>query len=287
MELYNFYQIAYMTLYTTAGMFTKNEALLVAWSALIGVCLWTAAFILQGIGLFVMAKKRGMKRKWMAFVPFVNIYYMGKLAEECSFFGHKMKNAGVYAMVAQILATMMALAFVLAECYLYYNHGAPQRENTLMTPYWPGLSGFSLTVSKFYDYGGYVLPIFSLITQLLLLILTMALYKKYTPKNYRLWAMIVFFMPVARFVIIFCMRNRQAVDYEAYIQKRREEFARRQQEYYNTRGGRPPYGSPYGMGGYQGNPTPPSEPKPDDEPFGEFSSDKNKSEGEKSDDFFR
>ena len=92
MEILNFYQGSSLLFHMiTRG---ENEALAISLGLIVGVVLWIAAFVLQGAGLFVMAKRRHLKKKWLAFVPFANIYYMGKLAGECGFFGHKMKNAG-------------------------------------------------------------------------------------------------------------------------------------------------------------------------------------------------
>ncbi len=294
MEFYNFYQLSALF----SSFFTKGEVQTITLGVLVGGGLWILFFILQGIGLCTMARRRGIKHKALAFIPFANIYYMGKLAGECGFFGHKMKNAGIYAMIAQIFATLVAVAYVLSEWYLYFYHGVPQSETGVgvvtSIPYWSGLTGFSLTVSKFYDYGGFFISIFNLISQLLMIVLLIGLYKKYSPRNYFGLGMLTFFFPIARFIAVFALRNREAVDFEAYMRRRREEYIRRQQQYYNQYGNpynRPYGGSPYGMGGY-GNPNPnPNPAPPAEEPFGEFSSDRKGNTGgeekdENSDGFF-
>ncbi len=282
MEFYSLYQAASMI----AALFSKGAdiALVMLSGLAVGLGIWLLLFILQGIGLFVMAKRRNIKHKWLAFIPFANIYYMGKLAGECGFFGHKMKNAGLYAMLAQILASAVTLLYVLSEVYLYYNYGAPQQSDSMFaSPFWMDLTGFALTVSKFYLYSGTLLSIINLIYQLMSIILVIALYKKYTPKNYFPLAFLAFFIPIARYITVFALRNREAIDYEEYMRKRREEFMRRQQQYYNSYGGpnmRSPYGpNPYGMGGYNGQPQ--SAPKEED-PFEEFASDnKGNTDGKK------
>jgi hypothetical protein len=99
----------------------------------------------------------------------------------------------------------------------------------------------------------------------------MALCKKYAPKNYMVLSILVLFIPVARFIVIFALRNRQPIDYEAYMRARREAYIRSQQQYYNRQN---PYGNPYG-GQYNpyGQDTP--SPRKPEEPFGEFSSQNN------------
>ncbi len=290
MELYNFYQLVKTTLF-----FSSMEAgLNVTISACVGAGLWLLFFILQGIGLCTMAKNRGVARSWLAFIPFANIYYMGKLVGECSLFGHKMKNAGLYAMIAQILAALVASAYILSECYLYVNHGAPQVDENYGTRFWVNLTGFSLGVSRFYEYSTYILLLVHLVAQLLMVVLLIGLYRKYAPGAYRGLALLSFFLPEARFIVVLVLRNRPAFDFEEYLRRQNEEYIRRRQEYYRTHGN--PYSRGYGpYGSYQNDPynrgynqqQPPQQPPKPEEPFEEFSSQRGGSNGGKDgDDFF-
>lgn len=287
MEIYNFYNIA--TLITS--LFVRTETFLPIYGSIGGVLLWIAAFILQGIGSSIMAKNRGMKNRALAFVPFVNIWYIGKLAGESQFFGQRVKRAGMYAMIAQIITTLITCAMIASEVYLWTAYGAPQ-ETQLGSAYWPGLTGFALTVSKFYDLSWYLLSIFQLICSILLVIMLMSLYKKYEPRNHFVLSMLTLFAPISRFFIIFAIRNRKAIDYEAYKRARQEAYMRRQQQYYNqhsnpyNRQGGNPYGNgQYGQDPYGQNGAPPKS----EEPFSEFSSSsngKNSTESDKNSDGF-
>ena len=82
MEIYDIY----FTLSYTLSMLIPTERVpltqSLAYGLLGAILLWGALFILQGVGLYVMAKKQGLKKKGLAFVPFVNILYMGKIAGE-------------------------------------------------------------------------------------------------------------------------------------------------------------------------------------------------------------
>ncbi len=267
MELYNFYSMAYMV----TRLFTNDLKGIVLGGSIAGVLLWIFMFLLQGIGIYVIARRLNMRGKALAFVPFANIFYLGKIVGECQFFGQKMKRAGLYAMIAQILTTILTVAYILAEVYLVWNFKPLQDETGMI--YWVGLEGFAGTVNTFYEIGGLLMSLFSLVTQILLIILMIGFFKKYSPSNYRFLAILIFFLPIARFISIFALRNREPFDYEAYMRRQREAYMRRQQQYYNTYGNpygqQPPYGgSPYGMGGYQGEQGQ-SAQKPE-EPFGEF-----------------
>ena len=69
MEIYNFYQAATII----ASLFTNENVTTFMVAALISSLLWLGVFALQGVGIYTMAKRRGLKKKGLAFVPFVNI----------------------------------------------------------------------------------------------------------------------------------------------------------------------------------------------------------------------
>ncbi|MBE7077923.1 MAG: hypothetical protein E7377_04380 [Clostridiales bacterium] len=281
MELYYFYNIARLT----ASFFAKTERDLINtfyWGLGFGIALWLVFFILQGFGLYTMAKKRGYEKKVLAFVPFVNIWYMGKLAGNCNFFGQKVKRAGMYAMIAQIITAVLSLMVLAAEMYLWVRHGVPEITE-MGSAYWTGLKGFSLTVAQFYDLSGYLLSIFQLIYEILLVVLLIGLYRRYTPKNYMTLGILTLFVPASRYIVIFVLRNRQSIDYEAYMRARREAYMRQQQQYYNRYDN--PYNNPYNnpYGSQYGNGNSRSAPE---EPFAEFSSTNNSENNGDSDGFF-
>ena len=287
MELYSLYQSVRIVLYL------YNGGVETSWTPVLTIALaagiWLAFFILQGVGVYTMAKRRGMKRKGLAFVPFANIWYIGKLAGECNVFGQKMKRAGLYAMLAQIVTTVVCALAVAAEIFLFLSEGVPLFDD--LGFYWMDLSGFTDTVYKFYNISDYILSIFQLIYEILMLILLFGLYKKYYPKNYLVLGMLSLFIPLSRFVIVFVLRNRNAVDYDAYMRARREAYMRQQQQYRNTYGnpygggyGSPynnPYGNPYGGNPYAQQPRPQQPQQEPEDPFSEFSGGKSTSSADK------
>lgn len=270
MELYGFYTTIMMFL---GGIKERKTALIIG---VVGAfAILAVLFVFQAIGLFIMAKKQNLKTKWLAFIPFANIMLMGKLAGECSFFGQKMKRAGLYTMLAQLIATVLLVATVFAENYLYFKHGEPLEESWLAMQ-WSGLVGFDRFLSEYLVYSVFVVLMLELIYKVLSLVLVIGLCKKYSPSNYLLLSFLVLLIPEARFILVFILRKRKAVDYGEYIKAKQEEFIRRHQQYYNTYGNpytRNPYGNPYGNPYAQNpyNPQPQQPQKPED-PFSEFSS---------------
>ena len=294
MELYNFFY----TMTSVFSVFGEMSVRSSLYSGLIvGAVLLLVLFILQGVGLYVMAKKRDIKNRWMAFVPFVSILYIGKLAGECNVFGHKMKRIGLYTMLAQIVTSLLLIAIIVAEFHLYINCVENIHYTETGIPYWGGLEGIDQKIHNFYEFGNYLVAIFQLIYRILMIILIMALCKCYNPQNYIFMSILTFMIPMSRFIIIFVFRNRKAVDYAAYMRAKKEEYMRRQQYYYrNNPYNQNPYGNPYnnpynrnpynqnpyGQGNYNQPPYGQDETKktPED-PFEEFSNG-NHSDEEKS-----
>ncbi len=235
--------------------------------------IWLALFVLQGIGLYKMAQNKECKHKWLAFVPFANLIYIGKIAGECDVFGHKMRHAGLYTMIAQIVTTLCCAFVIFSEIYLYMVHGLPSyvpMETGEVLPVWVNLNEPGTTIYMLYRISDYILSIVELIYQILLLILLMGLYRRYNPKNYRIFSILNFFIPLARYVVIFAHRNNKEIDYEAYMRARREAFIRSRQ--YNPYGPYNPYGNPYG------NTTAQEEKKEPEAPFAEFGGEKKSDE---------
>lgn len=259
MGLQSIYEYAHIF----CGFFTKHksqEYTLTA-SLIVAGGLFLVLFVLQGIGIYTMAKRRGMKKKFLAFVPFANLYYIGKLVGECIVCGQRMKRAGLYAMIAEIIGATVFIASILTELYLYTTVGEPILDG-FGYPDWSGmgLTGTSYALAKINEICNYVVMILVLVESIMVLLLMAGLFKKYSPGNYFMLGVIIAFIPVARYILIFVLRNRQPVDYEAYIRARREAYMRQQQQYYNTYGRG--YSNPY-------QPNPPQRPKPQD-PFSEF-----------------
>lgn len=247
--------------------FSDDSTLVLKLGLGVGAGIWLILFILQGIGLYVMAKHRGIKKRALAFVPFANIWYMGKLAGECRVFGRKVKRVGLYAMLAQIALTLLMGLYLAAELYLYMK-GEPIYPETSHYPYW-GFDGFAGKVESFYKYGDLFIAIFDLTYVILMIVLLNGLFKQYAPKKYMILSILFVFLSPARFVTVFCLRNKEPIDYEAYMRARREAYIRQRQQYYNRYGngsyGGNPYGNPYQQNPYQNQP-----PKQPEEPFGEF-----------------
>ncbi|MBQ8229592.1 MAG: sulfur globule family protein [Clostridia bacterium] len=294
MEVYNLYRQLFDSLrqinYNSSSKLGASSTLLL-YSLGIAFLVWAVFYLFQAFGLYAMAKKQGLKRKALAFIPFANIYYMGKITGECRFFARKVKHIGLYAMLVQILVSVAACLTVAAEIYLYTTYGEPTRYDTttelgviLGSPVWEGAtSGLGKAAVWYLNYGELLfVSTFGLVYEILMLVLVIALFKKYTMRGYFPLSILSVFVPFSRYIIIFVLRNREPIDYEAIMRARREAYIRQQQQYQN-RYGNPygnPYNNPYGYGNPYGNPyggqsngqNQNSAPPKQEDPFEEFSS---------------
>lgn len=246
MELYSVYRVIFLFALISTDGYVSARVFIAA--AAVAVAVWLALFILQGVGLYKMAKNVGLRNKWLAFVPFGDLFFMGKLSGSSEIFGRKMKRPGLYAMLASIGSSVFCIAAAVAEALLFTKYGSFIVENE-QGYQWVNLSGFGLYVYNFYRFSDFFIGIFELVYIILLLILLMGLYKRYYAKGYLLLSWLGLFLPVSRYIVVFVLRKNKNRPYEEYLRQRREEFLRRQSQ--NPYGAYGPYG-PYGSYGPYG-----------------------------------
>ena len=274
MELYSVFTTVVQTFLMFGARATGSTLVT---GLIVGSGVWLSLFILGAFGIYRMAKRMGLKRRWLAFFPIVNLVYIGKITGEFYIFGQKMKRCGLYAMLAQIAATLLCVCLLVSQIYLYFVEGAPVYDVEMGESIWHNLSGFSLKMYKFYELS-YTLSTFAqLIYQIFLVLLLNGLYRKYAPKNYFIFLILAFIVPPARYIVTFALSGKKPIDYEAYMRARREAYIRQQQQYYGNGYGSPynrPYNNPYANP--YNRPQQPPQPQPE-EPFAEFGGKKEES----------
>lgn len=262
MEFFDFAYIAQLlmqytmsfTVDVSADLQTQLEAFVAAYrqAMLIGLCIaagiYLVCLVMGGIGMHVMAKKRGMKGSWMAFLPFLNTLYAGKLAGETNFFGKKVKWMGG----AAALLEFVHVGLSVFSFYILFSFMRPEYCDPITTA--DGLFGgaefvpsklpvgmrWMLTADTVCEILTYVFYLFLLLAMCMLFY---SFYRKYYARSPFIMMFLSALLPFRGFVI-FAVRNNTPVDYDAWMRQRMEEFSRRQQQ------GRP--GNYGGYGGYSG-----------------------------------
>ena len=252
-------------------------------SALAVLGVYLILLIFGGIGLNKLAKKQGLKHRWMAFLPFFNTYYAGKLAGETQFFGQKMKRVGLYAMLAEILYVALQVLVMVATVISYFpeyrtlevTDGALTGQPNSSMPAW---------LDPAITYGNLVAYLLWFFVIIFFCVLYIAFFRKYYARGPILLAFLSSVLPFRGFTI-FAVRNNAPVDYNDYIRRRTQAYMRNNQPYGPY--GQGPQDGPYGQGPQNG---PQNGPDPfdgfggpdsgnsgsggsssDDDPFSEFS----------------
>lgn len=235
---------------------------------IISALIYIPLYVLKGIALMKMAKKKNCKNTFLAWIPILSTFYMGEINGKTNFFNKKVKHFGIYASIAEILAVCAGMAFIiLIDMVLpYYNFNLQIFQNVPQNLLWI-TDNYTLLVvlSNVVLIGYYLLKIPVLAT----------LIRDFYPRNYFFMALFSIILPVEG-LVLFAIRNNQPIDYEVYVNKMREEYIRRQQTFNN-----PNFYNQYNpfdntnnqntnSNANQNNQTPP------DDPFSEFDNKKDK-----------
>ena len=233
-------------------------------------------YTFRSVGLYCMAKKNGFAKPILAVVPFYGLYVAHTLAPKSKYikgntFFYKIAIAcgGVY-----FVSTVLIDIIFAGEPLKLIFSGQP-------------LSYESLNVyDSFYRILSAVTTLGELGYLLFSLLVYLDLYKAYSlKKSFAVWCILSYFFLDSILlcgIFIFALRNKQRIDYDAYISER----ARQAQRNYGQYGGQPPFGRPPygGYNPYNGYGNGNSKPQEQQDPFEEFSSGSRGSTGNNSGD---
>lgn len=180
-----------------------------------------------------MAKKVGMKHSWLAFLPLANTWYAGKLAGETQLFGQKMKRVGLYAMLSELVYIAINVFALIVTFALYRPEYFAEQTNeagqlvgiyieTARIPLELRWLVVANNVLTWVNTISYLVLIFFFCT------LFFAFFRKYYARSPFLMTFLCAILPL-RGIVIFAVRNNTPVDYNAYMRRRMEEYARRQE----------------------------------------------------------
>ncbi len=243
-----------------------NSAYGVVMSIIGNLLFWLVGHVFMAIALVVMAKNKGIKKGvWIAVVPFVNYFLLGKIIGEAVVWGKKIKNVGLWVMIFSLTTTILNLIINFGD-YLAYFAVAFKLEVTVTNPFLIGwFSGTSILYTIVY-YFSWVLDIAYLFFDVSVIFLVFRLYR---PQSVMLFSLLSIFLNPPLFgILLFVVRNDQRISFKQYFR---------------------PYNNPYNPYGNPNNPYgQPSQqpPKTQEDPFPEFSDKGNNNNSNGSDDLF-
>ena len=258
----DFFQFAsYAEYFVTFNIDVNGQVANRLWICLLvgGLC-FLIVYIFQAIGLWTIAKRAGYSQKWMAFLPFFNVYYIGVCAQKNKVYG---MNAKTFALIPAILEIFLVggyiLYYVAAFTVWDYIDWVPYSYGSGMEILVPGNTALSTLPQSlawlwwvFANLNDYILSWFELIYILLKLLLLTSFFRTYAAKQYLLFSVVGALLPLTG-ILIYAVRNNAGMNYMDYLKKVRERNYRMYQQQYGNPYNQNPYNGGYnGQGGYNG-----------------------------------
>ena len=253
-----------------------------------------ALYLLRSIGLYVLAKRQGISKAYLAWIPCVWLYVVCKL----------LGNARIFNQPVQSLALIMTIAFSVAQVLTFvYNFllyfplleyaliggetlyvGTSAQFGGELIRYMDLDSGLGVYVTKvIYPFGmsastlktilendiiETALVFFNLASIFITVSLYFSLFRKYWPQHYMLISLLSIFISWTFPIFVFAIRKKNPVDFSQYMRSRYGAYQNPYGRPYNPYGNQ--YGNPYGAQGGQ------SAHREPESPFEDFEDKKNK-----------
>ncbi|MCD7728380.1 MAG: hypothetical protein LUI60_00480 [Clostridia bacterium] len=229
-------------------------------SLLVGVLCFLIVYIFQGLGLYTIATREGYTKRWLAWIPFAQLYYIGVCAQKNKVFNNM--GSRQFGLAVCIFDIIMFLGYVLyyvsyflVKDYAYYTQTDYGYYYTYTLNFYntlpANLDWAAWIYAYFYDY---ILSWLELIFIIMKLFLFTAFYRTYSSRRYMLFSIVGSLLPVNG-IIVYVVRNNKGINYNDYIRRVREENYRRYQQQQQNPYNQNPYSRGYGA------------PPPQDDPY--------------------
>ena len=192
-----------------------------------------AFYVLRSIGVYKLADKAGVDKKYLAFIPIAWVYPLSKIAGDVYFFGTKIKKFALCMLIIFLTAEILEIAYYLVT-YIpligYYLQGG----DVMLTS-----GNVTIVGARVYPFDGYIFvgddfvfgytqayvnlvrvlyyvsSGFSLVSLVFLICLYSSFFRKYWPSHVFLGIILSIFgfFPI----VVFVLRNKAPFDYQAYI----------------------------------------------------------------------
>ena len=228
-------------------------------------------YIFRVIAIYVMAKRKGFKKLFLCFLPFTNLYMLGKVIGATKVWGIRFKNLGLWLMISTILTFIFEQAINVSN-YIFviervFVGGYFEFESQLITDFLNGTGTLFNVVYYSYD-------VVSLIQLFFTVSLIFLVFRCYKPERSTLFALLSIFIEPLFGILLFAVRNNNHITIDDFLRIRAAQNQAKYGQWYggsNYQGG----GNNYQGGQYNGYNN--SAPQQEKDPFPEFSNEKPKS----------
>lgn len=228
-----------------------------------GLC-FLIVFAFQAVGLFIIAGREGYKNRWMAFVPFLNTYYIGVCGQKNRTF--KSVDTKIFALIAAILEALLVVGYVVNDIAWMYL----KSYNLIEYVNEPNGYGLSWTIEQLsqnvdqypellwakwcFNSLDFILSAMELAFLVMQVFVLSAFFQTFAARRYMLFTITSILFPVQG-ILIFILRNNRGMNYREYVRKEQERQYRMYQQYRQQQNfDQNPYNqNPYSKNPYDGN----------------------------------
>lgn len=229
---------------------------------LVGAVSFAIVFVFQAIALYTIARREGYKNKWMAFIPFVNTYYIGVCAQKNKFHNIDARTLGLITAVFEFLLFAFYILYYVA-CYLVIDYEIATETTTTVMGISRTFTEYSLEgvpenlawAAWMYNYMyRYILRFVDLLFLLCQICLLMTFFQTYSCRRYVLFTVTSVLFPIQG-ILFFVVRNNKALNYKEFLRSEQARVYRMYQQQQQQNFNRNPYSrNPYNQNPYTDSP---------------------------------
>lgn len=233
----------------------ENSPTVLVINFIINTIIILLTFSLKAVAIQTMARKRGLQKLYLAWIPFFNYILLGKIVGETTIWGYRIKNLGklvcILSLISYAVLGLLNLGYYVNNFEIVFNFKV-EYSSTLLNN-WMSSTGIPYTVINILH------TIFSLVEIFAKATLIYYVFIAYAPERAFIYMIVSILIDPLFGPILFMIRNRDRATIRVYV---------RPEQYNNPYGDK--YNNPYNSGYGQNNNSQNAQ-SIDDEPFPEFS----------------
>ena len=225
---------------------------------LIGGLCFAIVFIFEAIALYTIATKNGYNNKWMAFIPFLNTYYIGVCAQKNKFYSLSAKTLGILAASIEAVVVLFYVFTIITQSLV------KEYIVVIEDDYFSAITNISLSetlsatpnnlkwaaIAYFCMYN-YILNIFDLIYLVVNVLLLICFYQTYACRRYVIFSIMSVLFPIMG-ILFFVVRNNKGYNYKEFVHAEQVRQYRQYQQF-RQQNSNNPYNQNYNQNPYSRN----------------------------------
>lgn len=110
------------TYYFDFGLFNVLEGLLYGFNGFAGMTLSIACYVLWSLGIYTIAKRRGIRKAWLAWVPVLRIWQLGCISDQYQYVVRgKVKSKRKSLVILSVLQFLLICCVVISALVAFVN----------------------------------------------------------------------------------------------------------------------------------------------------------------------